>query len=160
MQQGSLAARGCRATHCQPSMCAAVVGSSLGVSSASWQKELERMALQSQQGAPSTSMLGGLAKARHPAAKAAAKAAGQAPAKQEVSKKRSCSSRKPARASAQGGESAPLRKGAALAPLRGASAKAAGEAGAQNLPEQNCAETHHPLCYAWLWLELHRCRTY
>ena len=33
-----------------------------------------------------------LAKARHPAAKVAAKAAGQAPAKQEVSKKRSCSS--------------------------------------------------------------------
>ena len=40
----------------------------------------------------SASALEGLAKARHPAAKVAAKAAGQAPAKQEVSKKRSCSS--------------------------------------------------------------------
>ena len=41
-------------------------------------------------------MLKGLAKARHPAAKAAAKATGQAPAKQEASKKRSCSSHKQA----------------------------------------------------------------
>lgn len=55
---------------------------------------------------------------RHPAAKAAAKAAGQAPAKQEVSKKRSCSSA----SFTQRGESATLRKGAlALAPLRNAS---------------------------------------
>ena len=67
------------------------------------------------------SALKGLAKARLcPAAKLAAKAAGQAPAKQEASKKRSCSSA----SFTQGGESATLRKGAPiLASLRNASTK-------------------------------------
>ena len=65
-------------------------------------------------------MLEGLAKARHPAAKVAAKAAGQAPAKQEVSKKRSCSSA----SFTQRGEGASLRKGAPiLVSLRNASSK-------------------------------------
>ena len=41
------------------------------------------------------SMLEGLAKARHPAARAAAEAATEAPAKQGVAKKRSCSAGKP-----------------------------------------------------------------
>ena len=65
-------------------------------------------------------MPGGLAIARHLAAKVAAKAAGQAPAKQEASKKRSCSSA----SFTQRGEGATLRKGAPiLAPLRNASSK-------------------------------------
>ena len=69
----------------------------------------------------SASMLRGLAKARlRPAAKVAAKAAGQAPAKQEVGKKHSCSSAN----FTQGGESATLRKGASiLVSLRNASTK-------------------------------------
>ena len=70
------------------------------------------------------STLKDLAKARHPAAKVAAEAARQAPAKQEVSKKRSCSSRKPACAFTKGGENASLHKGAPiLASLRNASTK-------------------------------------
>ena len=65
-------------------------------------------------------MLEGLAKARHPAAKAAA----QAPAKQEVAKKRSCNAGKPARARANEEENAALRRGApAPAPLRNSPAK-------------------------------------
>ena len=69
-------------------------------------------------------ILKGLAKARHPAAKAVAKMAKKTPAKQEVSKKRSCSSHKPACAFTQGGENASLRKGAPiLASLRNASAR-------------------------------------
>ena len=51
-------------------------------------------------------MLGGLAKARHPAAKAAAKAAKQAPAKQGVSKKRSRGAAKLACMRASGEENA------------------------------------------------------
>ena len=70
------------------------------------------------------SMLEGLAKARHPATKAAAKTAGQAPTKQEVSKKRSCSSRNAAYAFTHGGENASLRKGAPiLASLRNTPSK-------------------------------------
>ena len=42
------------------------------------------------------SMLAGLAKARHPATKAAAKAASQAPAQREGCRKRSCDAGKPA----------------------------------------------------------------
>ena len=69
---------------------------------------------------PAANILKDLAKARHPAAKVAAKTAGQAPAKQEMSKKRSCSSA----SFTQGGEGASLRKGApALAPLQNASSK-------------------------------------
>ena len=64
-------------------------------------------------------ILAGLAKARHPATKAAAKAASQAPAKREARRKRSCGAGRPARARASGGESASLRKGASiLASLR------------------------------------------
>ena len=70
--------------------------------------------------APPANALGGLAKARHPAAKAAA----QAPAKQGVAKKRSYNAGKPARMRASEGEGASLRKEApALAPLRGGPAK-------------------------------------
>ena len=69
-------------------------------------------------------MLKGLAKARHPAAKAAAKAAGQAPAKQEVSKKRSCDAGKPAHMRTNEGENTSLHKGASiLAPLRNGPSK-------------------------------------
>ena len=69
-------------------------------------------------------ILKGLAKACHPASKAVAKTAGQTPTKQEVSKKRSCSSHKPACVFTKGGENASLRKGAStLAPLRNASTK-------------------------------------
>ena len=65
------------------------------------------------------SALEGLAKAPHPAAKAAAKAANQAPAKHEASRKRSCGAGKPACMRANGGENASLRKGApTLALLR------------------------------------------
>ena len=61
------------------------------------------------------SMLEGLAKARHPAAKAAA----QAPAKQEVAKKRSCNAGKPISIRTNEEENASLRRGAsALASLR------------------------------------------
>ena len=70
------------------------------------------------------SILEGLTKVRHPAAKAAAKAAKQGHAKQEVSKKRSCSSCKPACASAKGEESASLGKSAStLASLQNAPTK-------------------------------------
>ena len=66
------------------------------------------------------SMLGGLAKARHPAAKAAA----QAPAKQGAAKKRSCYAGKPMCMRTSEGEDASLRKEApALAPLRDGPAK-------------------------------------
>ena len=66
------------------------------------------------------SMLGGLAKARHPAAKAAT----QTPAKQEVTKKRSCNADKPISIRTNEEENASLRKGApALAALRGGPAK-------------------------------------
>ena len=69
-------------------------------------------------------ILKGLTKARHPVAKAVAKATGQTPVRQEVSKKRSCSSPKQACAFTQGGESATLRKGAPiLASLQNASTK-------------------------------------
>ena len=69
-------------------------------------------------------MLGGLASARRPAAKAAAKAASHAPAKREVSRKRSCGAGKPAHTRTSGGESASLRKGApTLAPLRSGPSK-------------------------------------
>ena len=65
-------------------------------------------------------MLEGLAKARHPAAKAAA----QAPAKQGVAKKRSYSAGKPMSMRTSEGEDASLRKEApALAPLRNGPAK-------------------------------------
>ena len=75
-------------------------------------------------GALAASMLGGLAKARHPAAKAAAKAASQAPAKHGVSRKRSCGTGKPACMRTNGGENASLRKGAStLAPLRNGPSK-------------------------------------
>ena len=64
-------------------------------------------------------ILEGLAKARHPAAKPAA----QAPAKQEVAKKRSCNASKPIPICTEE-ESASLRKGApALAALRNGPAK-------------------------------------
>ena len=64
-------------------------------------------------------MLAGLAKARHPATKAAAKAASQAPAKREARRKRSCGASKPAHMRTSGGENASLRKGASiLASLR------------------------------------------
>ena len=60
-------------------------------------------------------ILEGLTKTRHPAAKAVT----QAPAKQEVAKKRSCSAGKPARMRASEGENASLRKDASiLASLR------------------------------------------
>ena len=59
--------------------------------------------------------LEGLAKARHPAAKPAA----QAPAKQEVAKKRTCNAGKPISICTNEEENASLRKGAsALAALR------------------------------------------
>ena len=65
------------------------------------------------------SMLEGLAKARHPAARAAAKAATQAPAKQGVTKKRSCNADKPISIRTNEEENASLYKGAsALAALR------------------------------------------
>ena len=65
-------------------------------------------------------MLEGLAKARHPAAKAAA----QAPAKQGAAKKRSCSAAEPARARASEGEDTSLYKEApTLASLRSGPAK-------------------------------------
>ena len=74
-------------------------------------------------------MLEGLAKARHPAAKAvtqtpakqevAAKAAAQTPAKQGATKKRSCSAGKPICMRTNEEENASLRRGAsALASLR------------------------------------------
>ena len=70
------------------------------------------------------SMLEGLAKARHPTAKAAAKVAAQAPAKQGVARKRSCSTGEPSCMRASEGEDASLRKEApALAPLRDGLAK-------------------------------------
>ena len=70
------------------------------------------------------SMLECLAKARHPSPEAAAKAAGQAPAKQKESKKRSCSLRKPACALTKVGENASVRGGASiLASLRSAPTK-------------------------------------
>ena len=60
-------------------------------------------------------MLEGLAKARHPAAKAVT----QAPAKQEVAKKRSCNADKPTSICTNEEENASLHKGAsALAALR------------------------------------------
>ena len=63
-------------------------------------------------------MLGGLAKARHPATKAAAKAASQAPAKREESRKRSCGAGRPTHMRTNGGENTSLHKGAPiLAPL-------------------------------------------
>ena len=69
-------------------------------------------------------MLECLAKARHPSPEAAAKAAGQAPAKQKESKKRSCSLRKPACALTKVGENASVRGGASiLASLRNAPTK-------------------------------------
>ena len=69
-------------------------------------------------------MLAGLAKARHPAAKAAAKTANQTPAKHEVCRKRSCDTGKPAHMRTNGGENASLRKGASiLAPLRNGPSK-------------------------------------
>ena len=69
-------------------------------------------------------MLKGLAKARHPAAKAAAKAASQAPAKREVCRKRSCGTGKPAHMRTNGGENTSLRKGASiLASLRSGPSK-------------------------------------
>ena len=65
-------------------------------------------------------MLEGLAKARHPAAKAAA----QAPAKQGVAKKRSCSAGKPMCVRASEGENASLHKDASiLASLQNGPAK-------------------------------------
>ena len=70
--------------------------------------------------AHSASILEGLAKARHPAAKAAA----QAPAKQEVAKKRSCNAGKPMCMRASEGEDASLHKEASiLASLRDGPAK-------------------------------------
>ena len=70
------------------------------------------------------SILEGLAKARHPAAKGAAKAASQAPAKREVSRKRSCDTGKPTHMRTNGGENASLRKGASiLASLRNGPSK-------------------------------------
>ena len=70
------------------------------------------------------SMLEGLAKARHPAAKAAAKAASQAPAKRNARRKRSCDAGRPTRARTNGGESASLCKGAPiLASLRNGPSK-------------------------------------
>ena len=59
-------------------------------------------------------MLGGLAKARHPAAKAVAKAANQAPAEHEVSRKRSCGTGKPAHMRTNEGENTSLHKGASI----------------------------------------------
>ena len=64
-------------------------------------------------------MLAGLAKARHPTAKAAAKAASQAPAQGKECRKRSCNTDKPAHMRTSGGENASLREGASiLASLR------------------------------------------
>jgi len=59
-------------------------------------------------------MLEGLAKVRHPATKAAAKAASQAPAKREESRKRSCDAGRPTHMRTNGGENASLRKGASI----------------------------------------------
>ena len=60
--------------------------------------------------APPANILEGLAKARHPAAKAAT----QAPAKQGVAKKRSCNAGKPACMRANDEENASLRKDASI----------------------------------------------
>ena len=80
------------------------------------------------------SMLEGLAKTRHPAAKAAT----QAPAKQEVAKKRSCSAGKPACMGASEEENASLCRGAsALASLRnGPTKKQRSAEGPRALPLQ------------------------
>ena len=70
------------------------------------------------------SILEGLTKTRHPAARAAAKAAAQAPASQGAAKKRSCSAGKPVRARTSEGEDASLRKEAStLASLQNGPAK-------------------------------------
>ena len=79
-------------------------------------------------------MLEGLAKARHPAAKAAA----QAPAKQGVAKKRSCNAGKPMCMRASEGENASLHKDASiLASLRnGPTKKQRSAEGPRALPLQ------------------------
>ena len=59
-------------------------------------------------------ILEGLAKARHPAARAAAKTATQAPAKQGVTKKRSCNAGKPMCMRTSEGGDASLRKEASI----------------------------------------------
>ena len=70
------------------------------------------------------SMLAGLAKTRHPATKAAAKAASQAPAQGEECRKRGYSTGKPAHMRTSGEENASLRKGASiLASLRNGPSK-------------------------------------
>ena len=88
---------------------------------------LRNLSTREGEGAPTgegASVLEGLAKARHPSPGAAAKAAGQAPAKQKESKKRSCNLHKPACALTKAGENASVRGGASiLASLRSAPTK-------------------------------------
>ena len=80
---------------------------------------------------PPASILEGLAKARHPSAKAAAKASTEAakaatrtPASQKESKKRSCGTTRPASMRTSGEESASLHKSASiLASLRNGPSK-------------------------------------
>ena len=69
-------------------------------------------------------ILAGLAKTRHPATKAIAKAANQTSASHEVSRKRSCGAGKPAHMRTNEGENTSLHKGASiLASLRNGPSK-------------------------------------